>query len=796
MQNLKTYLRILFKNKVLSCINILGLALGISSCLFIVLYVTDELNYDSYHANINRIYRISTEFVSEGSVDHVAISSSPLNSELVTSLPGVEHIVRFNEMGDEKTLTVKIDDKLYRESHVYKTDPEVFKTFSYKLLQGNPDKALAVPGQIVLTQSVAKKYFGQSDPIGKHLTISKVDYEISGVMEDVPANSDLKFPMLVSMDTSDRKDDWFDFSYYAFVLFNEKSIQSPDFVKDFEKKLNIVADDKINRPLRENRQNTEATLFLTPLRGLHFRDALLYDTPKGDLNDVYMFSGIALLILLIGGLNYVNFSIVQSIERSREVGIRKVVGASFWSLVTRYMSESCFTVFLALVVASIGMIFLLPLFNSITSKAFEFSDLLRPDVLGASFVIIIIIGVLAGSYPALYASSFKTVSALKGKITTPKGKLIRKVSVTAQFFISIGLIICTAIVFDQMTYIKNFDLGFRKNNVIVLSVPTDSLLFSKNELLQEQLLKNTAVGSVALTGFGALPGSDQQRGSITIRNHGKDEVRMIDYTHVDEDYLPTMDIPLASGRNFADGSISDRKNAVLVNEAFARMMGWENALGEEIVWQGVDRTIIGVVRDFHYLSLHHKVEPQIFVYHDKTIANVVITLNGNDPEGDIAMARDYWNKIFTDEPFVYRFLDENVNAQYEKESMSMKLFSYFSILTVLISCLGLFGLSSLTIFQRKKEIGIRKVVGASFQSITMLFTKEYLFLIALAMIIVSPLVWFMMDKWLESFIYRTGLSVYLFITIGILILTVSFVTIVLSIIRIATTRTTELIGDR
>lgn len=773
-------------------INLVGIALGISSCVFIGLFVIDEFSYDSHHQYLDRIFRATTEITSENSVDHVAISPSAVASALKENYPEVVAAVRFSNMGTETT--IKQGDNLYKEKNVFKADSNVFQVFSYKMIKGDPDDALTAPQRVVLTKSIAEKYFGSGESLGKTLMISRKDYLITGVMEDVPMNSDFRFTMLASMDTSDYSDDWFDFSYIHYVLFDDKSVRAPGFISSFEKKITELVDDKMNRPLRENKQNTTCSIHFQPLKGIHFQSSLLYDTPKGNKNYSYIFSCVAVLILIIGCLNYTNFSIVQSIERSKEVGIRKVVGAAFSQLIVRYISESMLFTALAVLLAGIITALMMPAFNELTERNFTVLDLFNGKSISIVLVMLFVVGIVAGSYPAFYTSSIKPVQALKGKVTTPKGQIIRRISISSQFFISIGLLICTGIVYRQMIFIKRYDLGFKKDNAMVIKVPSDSSRYEKFQFLKESLLKSASVKSVALGGLGALPGAVPELGSATLKTDGKDDVRMVSYNAIDEDYLPSLGIGITQGRNF-DGRLSDFKNSILVNEALVRMMGWDNPLAQQVAWKDGFKNVIGVVRDFHFRSLYNKVEPQVIGHHGKEVSYVFVVFSGLNFSDQIESIRNEWGNLFPDEPLDYTFLDESVNAQYRNEEKAMRVFTYFSALTIIISFLGLFGLTSLTVYQRKKEIGIRKIIGAEFLSILLLFAKEYLGLIIISIVLVSPVSWFVMNRWLESFPYRDSISLFIFMGTGIGVIAISLMTIAFSISRIAKSKPVNLIAE-
>jgi putative ABC transport system permease protein len=793
MLSLKVYIRFLWKNKGLTLINIGGLSIGIASCLFINLFVTDELSFDLHEKNIDRIYRVTTKIVAEGSVDHIAITASALADHMQQNYPEVEKVVRFNVMGND--ITVKRGDALYKEKRIVKADSNVFDVFSYEITRGNPSSALSHPHQVVLTESTAKKYFGTDDPLGQWLTIFDKEHLVSGVIKDLPANSDLWFTMLASMDSTDRRDDWFDFGYREYVLFRENTVTSAGAIPMFEKKINEVIEDKVNRYLREQKHVLTFSLHVQPLRGLHFQKALLYDTPKGNKNYVYILSCVAILILLIGCLNYVNFSILQSIERSKEVGIHKVIGARFSQLVVRYLVESFLLSAVSVVLAILIATILMPVFNGVVERNFSIHDLFSVRSVQIIVLILIVVGFVAGSYPSFYTSSIKPVLALKGKIASPRGQWIRKISVASQFFISIGLIICTFVIYQQMAFVRDYDLGFEKDNVLVLEPPNDSTMYERTLAFKTNLKNHSTIENVSVGGPGSLPGADTNRGSINLVTDGKQEARMVDYVGVDEDYLSTLGMRVVEGRSF-DSWPGDKTNAVMVNEALVHMMGWKKPLEQKVSFEdGKFTDIIGVISDANYTSLYNKIEPQVFVP-VKRYLYVYVSLGSPQLKEAITFIRSEWEKTYPNEPFAHKFLDDSVAAQYAKEEKLMSVFTYFSVLTIIISCLGLFGLSSLAIYQRRREVGIRQVVGADFSSILLLFAREYIALIGLSTILVSPFVWFGMESWLETFPYRDQLSFTPFILIGGSVLLVSIVTVALSIQKISRTKPVVLIAEQ
>lgn len=789
MRELLVYMRFLFRNKTLTLINLTGLSLGISSCVFITIFINDELSYDSSNLNADRIYRVTSEIISEASVDHLPIVSSPLAAVLSKDFVGIEKAARITT----NAASVKIGERLIFEERIFKADPDIFKVFTYPMLSGDPNTALVAPNSVVLTRSIAMNYFGTTDALGRIVTINKRDHVVNGVMEDVPLNSDLKFKILMSMDSADHDGSWLNIDYRTYILFDKKSYADGAFLPEFKKQLDALNEEHVNKVIKKEWGDFKINLHLQRLKGLHFEKPLLFDTPKGNLYYIYIFSAVAFLILLIGCLNFINFSIVQSIERSKEVGIRKVVGATFAQLVRRYIGESFIFTVIALAVAVLIVVALMPVFNTLVDREFTIRELFDFRVLGSMLAILILVGVLAGSYPAFYTSSIKPIQALKGKVTTPKGQLIRKLSISSQFFISIGLIICTVIVYGQMNFIRAFDLGFKKDNLLFINISADSMQRGKVNGFVQTLRQNPSISNTMTTGYGGVPTGGEastQLGTVTFRSNGKDDVRMTNITGIDDQYVPALGLRIVEGRNY-DGSLSDYHNSMLVNQALVKMMGWKNPLEQ----QAMGRNIIGVVGDFHYMSLYNNVAPQVFPYHNNVIVNVMARVNTSDLKSELSKIEQSFHIYYPDEPFVYKFVDESIRSQYQREDKAMSIFTYFSILTISISCLGLFGLSSLTVFQRKKEIGIRRIIGADYFSIIAMFTKEYLVLIVFSLIAVTPLVWYVMSSWLDTFPFREAMHIVVYVLSGLAVLVISFLTVVFSLARIASMQPVTLIRE-
>jgi putative ABC transport system permease protein len=793
-QTIILFFRTLARSRSLAAINVLGLALGFSSCILIALFLFDQLGYDSYHTNLKRIYRINTRFVSEGSVDHVAIAAAPLPYALMQNYPEVEACARLERRG--AGVVVKCESHTAREDNAYSADAAVFRIFSYEFLHGDPQTALSGLNKVVLTKSHAIKYFGQTDIIGKSIVIGNEDHLVTAVIEDIPENSDLRFTMLTSIDDNSANPDWFDFSYYVFVLFKAESMDDPGFLSAFGKKLQALADEHINAPIEAENIDMSASMHIQPLQGLHFDNTLAYDTPKGNKNYVYIFASVAALILFVACINYINFSIVQSMEKSREAGVRKVVGSSFYQLVARYITQS-FLIALFGAIIAIGVVYLLlPFFNGVVGRNFSMADVFRVDIVIAIGIILVVTGVLAGSYPAFYASSVNIVSALKGHVSSPGGSAIRKLSITVQFAVSLGLIIATAVIYSQMQFVRSYDLGFSQDNVLAITTPEDSAYYqSISQFRHELLAHNHLVKNVSIVGDGAMPGDpdDEQRGTLSLTNgNGETEVRMINNTYVDAEYFSVLSIQPTIGRAFEKGNVSDQQNAIIVNEALVQALGWKDPLAQTITWAEKERGVIGVVGNIHYKSLYNPVQPQIFVPHERRIVNVLVAIqpNAHDRIGEI---QNLWQKYLPGEPFSFRYLDDTLLGQYQQEQTAAKISTYFSVLTIVISALGIFGLSLLSAWQRRKEIGIRKIVGASFRDIARLFFSEYLLLLAIALTFISPIVWFSMERWLSTFVDHTPLHISMFIVIGAVFAFLTLAVIVVSIRKVTTEKTTELI---
>ena len=787
MRNLTIYLRFLSRHKTLSFINVFGLGIGFAACIFIGLYIAEELSYDQYHEKLDRIYVVTSQINSGEAVTKVSTAPGALTPMLKQDFPEVEQAVRITSM---TVRSVKYGTNVFKENDIFQADPEVFSVLTFPLVKGDPGTALAAPNSIVLTRTLANKFFGDEDPMDKVLTINETEYRVTGLMEDLPSATDLKFTALTSMDARAEKG-WFDFEYHTYVLLSEQYLHSDPEAVVFKDRMVKAAEKTLNDLLGE--ADLTIALPVEPLSGVHFREPTYDDTPKANLNFMYLIGSVALLMLVIGSINFINFSLVQSLERGREVGIRKIVGARFRQLVFKYLSESVLTSLMAFAIALLIVVLAMPLFNDITGKRFEALSLFNPTFLVFAMITVLLVGVLAGGFPAFFTSSIEPLQALKGRITGIRGQWFRKVSILAQFAIAMGLIICTLLIHRQMRFMNRYDMGFRKENVVVIDTPDDTLAAGRINVLKKVLLQNTAIEKVAGTGYGAIPDEEPRKGTLGVKPEG--ESKLVNVFTVDEDYLSALGVALLEGRDFDGTRPADKHTTAIVNKAFARLWGWADPLNESVHADGSVK-VIGVMNEFYFQSLHVGIEPTIIMFGDDVTVHMLVRFRADFPVAmQMPLLEQEWKKLFPNEPFAAHFLDQTLAAQYEQEERALTLFTSFSVLTIIVSCLGLFGLCSLTIAQRKKEVGVRKIIGASYGSIVRLFSKEYLLLISLAFIVIAPVCFWLVSEWLQTFALRDSISLWVFAAACLGVLVLGTTTVVLSIGKTWNTNPARLIRE-
>lgn len=766
---LKTAVRHIRKHSGYSLLNILGLTLGITSALFLIIYVSDELSYDRYHENADRIYRVSSKITETDDQFTWNVAQIPMGPQVVQDYPEVQSFVRFINM---PRALYKYEDKENIEENFFYADSTLFDIFTYKVLKGEVRSAVKDPGKIVLTETVAARYFGDADPVGKTLVTGNNTFEVTGVIEDVPFNSHFRFDAVSARNNLPKQlGNWGNFGVFTYLLFPREFD-----VKAFETKIQGMYDahmKTIFEPLK-----IKIEYILEPITRIH-----LYSTnagepePTGSITYVIIFGIVALFLVLIAAMNYMNLSTARSTSRAREVGLRKVVGSRRGPLVAQFLSESVVLTIISLIISVILLIILLPKFNLLAGKSFDLAILYSPEVILSVIGVILVVGIIGGSYPAFFLSRFSPVTVLKGEITQGSaGSLFRKILVVIQFTISVAMIICTLVVFRQLKYLKTLDQGFNQENVLTLQLNNQEMI-RKYPVLKRSLLENNEIKYVTSTNTPLGEGSGK-----VIFNMETDQgmaQRGINFAVVDHDFVDALGIKIISGRDFQQDMPSDTLNGVVVNETLANRMGWSDAIGKKVVLGNgafINARVIGVMKDYHQTGMYNEIESLMLVYRERN--NIIyVKLSGNSTEQTMSFIENKWKEVFPDQPFTYTFLSERFNRQFEADEKRGLIFTLFTILAILIACLGLFGLASYMVEQRTREIGIRKVFGADEGVIVRLISKEFLLLIVISIIIAVPLAYYFMSNWLENYVYRTKISVLLLLLAAVLTIVITFITI-------------------
>lgn len=750
---IKIAVRNILKEKGYSVINLLGLSIGITCSLFILLYVLDELSYDKYHENADDIYRVVSNIQEPDNAFTWAVAQIPLRDELIEHHSEVKNAVRFFGMG--RTLYT-YEDKSFNEENFYLADSTAFEMFTYEFITGDQQTALDKPNSIVLTESIAKKYFGSTDCIGKSLTDPDNDQlQVTGVIKDVPDNSHFTFDALISRNSAPNwQGGWGNFGVFTYIQF-PKGFNA----NNFQANLDSIIVKQVN-PIFES-IGIKIQYEMQKITDIHLYSKIQDEAEEGgDISYIYIFSIVAAFMLIIASINYMNLATARSFKRAKEVGIRKVMGSLKGQLVSQFLTESIIMAVFSLLV-SLGLIYiLLPFFNDLANKSIVFGSLFTSEVIFILFGIIVFVGIVGGSYPAFYLSGFNPAVVLKGRASSKGGNgLIRKLLVVFQFSISIFMLISTLVVYDQLTFLRNKDLGFSKEQVMRIEVPGRELRSKlgvvRNELLQQPGIKNVATAS-------ATPGGGIGKVIFNVEsNDGEMLERGIDFYNADYDFISTLGMEIVEGRDFSKDILSDTIAAVLVNQSMVDKMAWEEPLGKKFRIPGRDtvyiKEVIGIVKDYHQNSLYDEIEPLMIQYNSNNYYTY-IKLDGNDIRPIIDKVENVWAQTFPNQPFEFKFLDQDFDSQYAADERRGVIFTVFSSLTIVIACLGLLGLTSFTTEQRTKEIGIRKVIGASLNSIIILISKEFLILVTVATIIACPIAYYFMDNWLQAFAYKIELN--------------------------------------
>ncbi|QHT70443.1 FtsX-like permease family protein [Rhodocytophaga rosea] len=775
-------IRSVLKDKFYSFINVLGLTIGITCSLLLLLYVTDELSYDKYHTKANKIYRVVSQIQEPDKSFGWAVTQPSLGPALKQDYPVVENVVRFFPYG---RVAFQQGEKQFFEENIYAADSTVFDVFTYNFIEGTPATALDAPNSMVLTQSTAKKFFGNTSALGQTLqTNDTTVYKVTGVIEDVPKNSHFTFNALLSLGRSERTNiNWGGFYVSTYVELPENYNS-----KDLEAKFPQIYDKYVKEIF--GRMGIKINYELQPIERVHLYSKLEGET-NGDIGYIYTFSAIAFFMLLIASINYMNLATARSAKRAKEVGIRKVLGSLKSTLRAQFLTESLLMTLLALAMSFILVLALLPFFNTVADKEIQFSYLLQPQFLLLALGIVIFTGIISGSYPAFYLSSFEPAAVLKGALTTKGGNvLFRKILVVMQFSISLIMLICTWVVFEQLNYMREKDLGYDKQQVLTIAFgqgqSRSSYTAFRNTLLANPKIKNVATASSPTSNIGG-------RVIFAVETNAGVKELAFRPMGIDHDYIKALGMKIIQGRDFSADVPADTTYGVLINEATVKRMNWKEPLGKKMHIGGIPQdgqpappmaSVVGVVKDFHQQSLYSPIEPLIMLYRPNN-GVVHIKVEAQDIPQTLGFIENTWKQMYPKELFEYNFLDQDFESAYHADELRGRIFTAFSTLTILIACLGLFGLATFTTEQRVKEIGVRKVLGASVWGIVLLLSKDFTKLVLLSFPIAIPVAYFSMRSWLENFPYQTTMGAGIFISACLLTLFICWLTVMYQSIKAA-----------
>jgi putative ABC transport system permease protein len=791
---LKLALRNLVKYRFYSLINISGLTVGILCFLCIFLYVRDELSYDNYHAAGDRLFRLNFYGKLGDQTAHTANSPAPCGPTFKQSFPETEEMCRLREVG---SFAVRFDNQLFTETDILFADSTLFRVFSFPLKVGNPETALREPKSVVVSETVARKYFGAQDPLGKALQFdNKEFYKVTGVMADLPRNTHFQADFFISMSSLEesREDNWGSTNFATYFTLRPGSDEAAWSRKAndlFVQRFSVVLKQFLSTTWEEfTKSGNYARVELFPVQKIHLYSDLDDElAANGDIKYVWIFSIVGLLILALACINFMNLATARASIRSKEVGVRKTVGAGRGDLQRQFLTVSLLLSLFAWALALVGLWATLPLFNDLSGKAFVASDLFRADFLLFSFGFAVAVGLAAGSYPAFFLSSLRPVFALKGGTSGAASKsTLRSGLVVFQFFTTTVLLLCALTVWRQLDYIHHKRLGFNKDQVLVLH--DANLLDDKMEAFKTRLLQNPAIKSATASNF--LPVSSDRNTTSVVkgRTASPENTILVNNWWVDYHYLQTMGIEIAEGRDFSSEMSTD-SSAVLVNETLARSLGWPQtpAVGQEIGFPRENghielHHIIGVVKNFHFTSLRDNIEP-LAIFFGGDPGFLSFRLETKEIAPVIEQMETVWQEMTLGQPFTYSFLDERFGRMYDAETRIGKITGIFAVLAIFIACLGLFGLATFATQQRTKEIGIRKVLGASVTGITSLLAGDFLKLVIVAFVIAAPVAYFFMQKWLSDFAYRIDIQWWMFALAGFAAIAIAFLTVGFQSVRAA-----------
>jgi putative ABC transport system permease protein len=790
----KNYIKIAFRNltrnKLYSVINIVGLSIGIAGSLLILVYVSDQLSYESMHKNAANIVRVSAGFGSGNGAMKLAGAMPGIGPAAALEIPEVKASVRFRKNENSK---IKVGNKEFIEDNFFFADSNVFKVFTFPLLYGDKDKTLLTPNSIVISEAIAEKYFGKDDAIGENLILNdKYNFTVSGVMENVPANTSLRCDFIAPYSKAVEIDNitapWNSWGEdYTFLLVNNNTSLP-------------ILQNKLKGVLQKHTNENFAkliSLYVLPLRDIYFKSDMMGELgPTGNISTVYIFSSIAILVLLIACFNFVNLSTARSLRRSKEVGVRKVLGANKFSLFNQFWGESILLTIIAVIISLIFYEF----FNPVLFKYFDLNieglnylNLNFFPILGG---IVLFVSLFAGIYPAVFLSRFQPADSLKG-VKTPgsSGSGLRKLLVVLQFAISIFLLIGSAAIYKQLQFMLHSDPGFNRNNVFIISYPVSKEgMVDKYTVLKNEFL--SIPGVLDVSGAYSIPGvNNTEKQTFRIKGQTKEDASILRASGVDYNFVQTLGLKIIKGRNFSDKYGTDADNSIIINETAARKLGLKNPVGTEVYIPsgGTDHlvNIIGVLKDFHLSSFHNAIEPLFFYINPQRYFNVAVKYDPQNTGQVLSGLKEKYKEIVPDKEFRCETLSEKYSSLYQSDEKNGTLILIFTMLSVIIAAMGLFGLSAFAIEVRIKEIGIRKVLGADTKSILVLLSKDFTKWVLIANIIAFPVAYYAISKWLEDFAYKTEMGIWIYILSAAAALLISVLTISFQSIKAANSNPVE-----
>ena len=788
---LKIALRNLRRHKGYSFLNIAGLAVGLASSTLILLYAQSELSFDRYHSRSDRIFRIYKQ--DPGNVflgtDRFAVTPAPLGPALEADFPEVEASAKF--MGTGASGSIRIGEKFFFESGIYWAEGSIFRIFDFPLTSGNPETALGEPGTVVVSEVVARRLFDQENPIGKVIRVlDRYDMTVTGVMREVPPASHIVPSILLSFPTysavNEKNMNWGNSSYYTYVLLKEGAAAA-----DVQGKLPSFAEQHMGELFKEwKREPTR--FFLQPITDIHlFSTHINFGPgPGGNITTVYILLALAIVIVATAVINYMNLATARASLRAREVGVRKAIGAMRFELMRQFIGESLVYTGIAAGLAVLLVEIFLPAFSTVVGREFSSSLITDPWFMGGFIGLTIFVGVVAGSYPAFVLASFHPVTVLKGATRRREGKTFRNILVVAQFAASIALVVCMLTIFDQLRFIRTTDPGFNREQVLTLRLRGNEAV-RQIPILKAKLLESSSIHSVSASTHSPI-NVGSQSGLNVIDDLGVERNIRSYQMGVDSDFLDVYRMKLIKGQFVQDGESPAGHDRYVVNETFVKAAGWADPIGKTFKRGEKTIQIIGVIKDFHLHSFHQAIAPLVLIKSPPEWgARLGVRVQAGQLAGAIAFIEQAWKGVVQDYPLDYAFLDESFNTMYQQEEKLGEVILAFTVLAILVGCLGLFGLAAFVAELRRKEIGIRKVLGATEPSVVRLLSREFLLLVATSNVVAWPVAYYLMDSWLQNFAYRTPLGPGLFLSAGILAMIIAFMTVSYQSIRAARTNPVE-----